>query len=103
LINSNIAFFGLPRRFGGNHLGGANLKKKSSLTDQQWSVITRQPLQECVVPSDNRVHQPIQSSAFEIVSAKKKFLKPTKLVNELWQTDFTQFNELDWGWYYLTS
>jgi len=45
----------------------------------------------------------IQSPAFEIVSAKKKFEKPTKKVNELWQTDFTQFKVLNWGWYYLST
>jgi len=45
----------------------------------------------------------IQSSVFEIVSAKKKFENPTKRVNELWQTDFTQFKVLHWGWYYLST
>jgi len=45
----------------------------------------------------------IQSPAFEIVSAKKKFEQPTKKVNELWQTDFTQFKVQDWGWYYLST
>ena len=32
-----------------------------------------------------------------------KFEKPTKRVNELWQTDFTQFRVLNWGWYYLST
>jgi len=45
----------------------------------------------------------IQSPAFELVSAKDKFEKPTKRVNELWQTDFTQFKVLNWGWYYLST
>jgi len=45
----------------------------------------------------------IQSPAFEMVSAKDKFEKPTKRVHELWQTDFTQFKVLDWGWYYLST
>jgi putative transposase len=45
----------------------------------------------------------VQSPAFEMVSAKDKFEKPTKQVHELWQTDFTQFKVLDWGWYYLST
>ena len=31
----------------------------------------------------------VQSPAFEMVSAKDKFEKPTQRVHELWQTDFT--------------
>ena len=45
----------------------------------------------------------VQSPAFEMVSAKDKFEKPTKRVHELWQTDFTHFKVLDWGWYYLST
>ena len=45
----------------------------------------------------------IQSPAFEVITAKEKFENPTKLVNEMWQTDFTQFLVVDWGWYYLST
>ncbi len=45
----------------------------------------------------------IQSPAFEIITAKEKFENPTVRVNEMWQTDFTQFLVLDWGWYYLST
>jgi len=45
----------------------------------------------------------VQSPAFEMISAKDKFEKPTKRVHELWQTDFTHFKVLDWGWYYLST
>lgn len=45
----------------------------------------------------------VQSAAFEMVPAKDKFEKPTKRVHELWQTDFTHFKVLDWGWYYLST
>ncbi len=45
----------------------------------------------------------IQSPAFEIITAKEKFENPTERVNEMWQTDFTQFLVLDWGWYYLST
>ena len=45
----------------------------------------------------------IQSPAFEVITAKEKFENPTKRVNEMWQTDFTQFLVIDWGWYYLST
>ena len=45
----------------------------------------------------------VQSAVFEMVPAKDKFEKPTKRVHELWQTDFTHFKVLDWGWYYLST
>ena len=45
----------------------------------------------------------IQSPAFEIITAKAKFENPTKRVNEMWQTDFTQILVVGWGWYYLST
>ena len=45
----------------------------------------------------------ITSPAFDIVKASDKFKNPTKRVNEMWQTDFTQFKVVSWGWYYLCT
>ncbi len=45
----------------------------------------------------------LENPAFEIIPVKDKFEKPTKRVNEMWQTDFTQFKILGWGWYYLST
>jgi putative transposase len=45
----------------------------------------------------------VTSPVFQVVSAKDKFDKPTKRINELWQTDFTQFKVVDWGYYYLCT
>ena len=45
----------------------------------------------------------ITSPAFELVSAKDEFEHKTKRVNEMWQTDFTQFKVIDWGYYYLCT
>jgi transposase InsO family protein len=45
----------------------------------------------------------VTSPVFQIVSAKDKFDHPTKRVNEMWQTDFTQFKVVDWGYYYLCT
>jgi len=45
----------------------------------------------------------VTSPAFTLISASDKFKHPTKRVNELWQTDFTQFKVVGWGWYYLST
>jgi transposase InsO family protein len=45
----------------------------------------------------------LEHPAFEIVPVKEKFENPTKRVNEMWQTNFTQFKILGWGWYYLST
>ena len=45
----------------------------------------------------------ITSPAFDLVKASDKFEHPTKRVNEMWQTDFTQFQVIGWGWYYLCT
>jgi putative transposase len=45
----------------------------------------------------------ITSPVFDIVKAGDTFENPTRRVNEMWQTDFTQFKVLSWGWYYLCT
>ena len=45
----------------------------------------------------------VTSPVFELVSAKDAFDQPTARVNEMWQTDFTQFKVVDWGYYYLCT
>jgi putative transposase len=45
----------------------------------------------------------ITSPAFDLVKAGDTFETPTKRVNEMWQTDFTQFKVVSWGWYYLCT
>lgn len=45
----------------------------------------------------------VESPAFTVISAADHFKHPTKRVNELWQTDFTYFKILGWGWYYLST
>jgi len=45
----------------------------------------------------------VSSPVFHMVSAKDKYEKPTKKVNELWQADFTHLKVQGWGWYYLST
>lgn len=45
----------------------------------------------------------VTSPAFTVITSAKQFKHPTKRINELWQTDFTQFKVVGWGWYYLST
>lgn len=45
----------------------------------------------------------IQVPAFEMVTAADEFETKTRRVNEMWQTDFTQFKVVGWGWFYLCT
>jgi putative transposase len=45
----------------------------------------------------------ITSPAYVLIRASDKFKNPTTRVNELWQTDFTYFKVVGWGWYYLST
>jgi transposase InsO family protein len=48
-------------------------------------------------------HDLVTSPLYTLISAHEKFPKPTKVVNELWQTDFTFLKVVHWGWYYLST
>jgi transposase InsO family protein len=45
----------------------------------------------------------ITSPAYILMQASDKFQNPTIRVNEMWQTDFTYFKIIGWGWYYLST
>jgi len=45
----------------------------------------------------------ILSPAYILMEASDKFQHPTVRVNEMWQTDFTYFKVIGWGWYYLST
>ena len=45
----------------------------------------------------------ITSPAYILMQANDQFQNPTTRVNEMWQTDFTYFKIIGWGWYYLSS
>ena len=45
----------------------------------------------------------ITSPAYILMEAADKFQHPSSHVNELWQTDFTYFKIIGWGWYYLST
>ena len=45
----------------------------------------------------------ITSPAYVLLSASHAFQNPTTRVHELWQTDFTYFRIINWGWYSLST
>jgi len=50
-----------------------------------------------------KAHDLITSPVYTVITARDKFPQPTRAVNELWQTDFTWFKVVHWGWYYLST
>ena len=45
----------------------------------------------------------ITSPAYILLHAADEFSNKTAFVHQLWQTDFTYFKILGWGWYYLST
>ena len=50
-----------------------------------------------------KAHDLVTSPVYNVITALDKFPHPTKAVHELWQTDFTYFKVVHWGWYYLAT
>ena len=68
------------------------------ITDRQGYYISESTVYR-ILKAQNLVTSPV----YTVVSALEKFPQPTKAVNELWQTDFTFFKVVHWGWYYLST
>jgi putative transposase len=68
------------------------------LTDTQGYFISESSVYRIL-----KAYDLVTSPVFQLVSAKDQFDQPTQRVNELWQTDFTQFKVVDWGYYYLCT
>ena len=45
----------------------------------------------------------ITTPSFRVMSASESFKDKTTSVNQMWQTDFTYFKIIGWGWYYLST
>ena len=50
-----------------------------------------------------KAHDLVTSPQFIVMSAADVFQNPTRYVHELWQTDFTYFRVVGWGWYFLST
>ena len=67
-------------------------------TDEEGSFISESSVYRIL-----KGHDLITSPVFQLVSAMDRFDNPTRRVNEMWQTDFTYFKVVGWGWYYLCT
>jgi len=45
----------------------------------------------------------IRPAEHHFIAAADEFYRKTIVPNEMWQTDFTYFKVLGWGWYYLST
>ena len=50
-----------------------------------------------------KAHDLITSPAFIVIKAADEFHEKTVRPNQLWQTDFTYFKVVGWGWFYLST
>ena len=50
-----------------------------------------------------KAHDLITSPAFVVIKAADAFKDKTTVPNQLWQTDFTYFKVIGWGWFYLST
>ena len=50
-----------------------------------------------------KAHDLITSPAFIVIKAANEFRDKTSAPNQLWQTDFTYFKVIGWGWFYLST
>jgi putative transposase len=50
-----------------------------------------------------KAHDLITSPAYVVVKAANEFHTKTVRPNEMWQTDFTYFKIIGWGWMYLST
>lgn len=78
---------------------------EKSFRELAWYITDKQGyyISESTVYRILKVHDLVTSPLYTVISAHEKFPQPTKAVNELWQTDFTFFKVMHWGWYYLST
>ena len=50
-----------------------------------------------------KAHDLISSPAFIVMKAASEFKDKTTAINQMWQTEFTYFKIIGWGWMYLST
>jgi len=45
----------------------------------------------------------ITAPDYVVIKAADEFTDKTTVINEMWQTDFTYFKIIGWGWFYLST
>lgn len=78
------------------HLSSRELACK--LTDEQQIFISESSVYRIL-----KARGLIQTPAHILTYAADEFKDKTTRVNQMWQTDFTYFKIIGWGWYYLST
>lgn len=78
------------------HLSSRELAHK--LTDEQQIFISESSVYRIL-----KARGLITAPAHILLSAGNEFTNKTGFVHQMWQTDFTYFKILGWGWYYLST
>ena len=78
------------------HLSSRELAVK--LTDEQQIFISESSVYRIL-----KARGLITSPAHVFLSAGDEYTNKTGFVHQMWQTDFTYFKILGWGWYYLST
>ena len=68
------------------------------ITDEQRIFISESSVYRIL-----KVRGLITTPAHILLSASGEFKEKTQFVHQMWQTDFTYFKILGWGWYYLST
>jgi putative transposase len=68
------------------------------ITDKQGYYISESSVYRIL-----KAHDLVTSPVYTVITAQDKFPHPSRAPNELWQTDFTWFKVVHWGWYYLCT
>jgi putative transposase len=50
-----------------------------------------------------KAHNLLTTPAYIVIKAAEEFRDKTTAPNQLWQTDFTYFKIIGWGWFYLST
>ena len=80
-------------------------KPESSSRELAWHITDhyRYYISESSVYRILKANGLISMPAFTVMSASASFHDKTTAINQMWQTDFTYFKILGWGWYYLST
>ena len=96
-----------PDPGGGAGEGGGEALAQPELSPRElaWRITDRDGffISESSVYRILKSYDLVTSPAYVLISAKDRFDQPTRRVHELWQTDFTYFKVVGWGWYYLLT
>jgi len=68
------------------------------ITDKQGYFISESSVYRIL-----KAYDLVPSPSYIVMAASDKYQHPTTRVHEMWQTDFTYFRIVGWGWYYLAS